>query len=198
MKKFVIVLARTFPKGHSRYGDTTNFRCSFIRGIGCKSCSYHGSCLRTDSYCNNVCEVGRCESSKIHTIRGNYELWERRFKEIEEGKACLSIREWSGTPYRSNQIEIGLLTSSDNVGIQKLLLRKSEWIDEDNEKHYCYWAEVDGKEVNLDELAKNDGFSDVGDYVTWFYPDIERQSPDKDGFKHLELVIIHFTGFRYE
>lgn len=166
MKTYVIMLTRTFPKGHRRGGEETHFRQAFA------------------------------EHSKIHTIRGNYELWKKRFKEIDEGNACLSIRVWEGKPYRSKQIEIAQLTASDNVAIQKLLLSSSEWVEKDG-KHFCYWAEVNGKEIDLGELAKNDGFSDIGDYLTWFSPDMERQRPDRDGWKHLELAIIHFTRFRY-
>ena len=130
---------------------------------------------------------------KIHTIRGNYALWEKRIGEVNRGEAYISLREWSGKPYRSQQREIAVLTT---VGIQRVIMSESEWEEKDG-KHFCYWAEVDGKEVNLDDLAKNDGFSDTGDYIMWFYPDIDRQNSDKDGWKHIELAIIHFTKFRY-
>lgn len=173
IKTFVIVLARTFPKGHSRYGDTTNFRCSFIKGIGCKSCAYHGSCFRSDSYCKSVCEVGKSEYSKIHTIRGNYELWESRFKEIEEGKACLSIREWTGTPYRSEQREIARLTKDDGIGLQKMIFDGR-------------FAHIDYKPIGIGNIANNDGLA-LNDWKEWF-KDCDTSKP---------LAVIYFTGFRY-
>ena len=51
------------------------------------------------SNCNNC---GRaCFLVKLHTIRANYPLWEKRIKDIQEGHAVLSVRQWSGKPYRS-------------------------------------------------------------------------------------------------
>lgn len=189
MKTFVITLAKTFPATHETAGKPTNFTASLNKAIMCERCRQ-----KPKGMCVGECFTGL---KKLHTIRGNYDLWEKRFKEINDGNACLSVREWAGVPYRSKQVEIVRLTSADGIGLQRLIISRSEWIEQDNEKHFCYWAVVDGKEVNLDDLAKNDGFSDTGDYVEWFSSDIDGQSPDKDGWKHIELAIIHFTKFRY-
>lgn len=51
--------------------------------------------------------------TKLHTIRANYEFWKNRFEQIEKGEACLSIRQWTGKPYRSKQVEIARLTRED-------------------------------------------------------------------------------------
>lgn len=40
---------------------------------------------------------------KLHTFRGDYAKWRKRFDKIERGEACLSIRAWAGVPYRSDQ-----------------------------------------------------------------------------------------------
>lgn len=116
---------------------------------------------------------------------------------FRNGEAVLSVRQWAGTPYRSKQVELARLTAEDGVGIQKAVVSRSEWEEDDHKTHYCYWATVEGKEIRIDDIAKNDGFPDSVDYVMWFDPDLEKQNPDKDDWKHLELAIIHFTPFRY-
>lgn len=188
MKTYVIILSNTFPKGHSMAGKETYFKEQVLNVLKC----YDGHTIE-----RNNDEPLFINGRKIHTIRGNYALWKKRIGEVNRGEACISLREWSGKPYRSQQREIAILTADNGVGLQRLIISRSEWTDKDNDKHFCYWSRINGKEINLDEIAKNDGFSDVGDYVTWFSPDVEKQSPDKDGWKHLELVIIHFTKFRY-
>lgn len=133
---------------------------------------------------------------KIHTIRKNFSRWEKIISRVQNGEAVLSIRQWEGKPYRSKQVEIGRLTTENGVGIQKVVFSRSEW-EEDNGQHFCYWAAVDGKKINIDDIAINDGFLDFRNYVSWFDSEIEKQNPDKEGWRHLELAVIHFTKFRY-
>lgn len=167
MKTYVVILSRTFPATHPRKGENTGFFYSL-----------------------------RNNSRKLHTIRSNYPLWKARFEKIEAGEACLSVRVWEGIAYRSKQVEIARLTAECGIGIQKIIFSRSDWED-DKGRHFCYWATVDGKEINIEDIATNDGLSDFRDFVEWFNPEIEKQNPDKDGWRHLELAIIHFTQFRY-
>ncbi|WP_233247057.1 hypothetical protein [Prevotella sp. oral taxon 376] len=90
MKTYVITLSRYFPANHSKAGMPTDFKEKFLKG------------------------------EKIHTIRLNYPLWEKRIEEVQGGKAVLSIRQWAGKPGHSKQIEIARLTAKDGAGIQKL------------------------------------------------------------------------------
>ena len=91
LKTYVITLSKTFPQGHPRAGQPTNFRESFERGL------------------------------KIHTIRCNYDLWAKRLDEVIAGRAVLSVRQWSGKPYGSKQEPpIRILTKEDGVGYQKI------------------------------------------------------------------------------
>lgn len=145
MKTYVITLSRHFLATHSKAGMPTGFKEKFLNG------------------------------EKKHTIRANYPLWEKRIKEVQEGKAVLSVRQWTGKPYRSKQVEIARLTAKDGVGIQKLeifdLMRP---------------AKVDGRLVDLTDLAHNDGLS-FSDWYHWFR-----------GYDLSEpMAIIHFTKFRY-
>jgi hypothetical protein len=66
MKTYVITVSRTFPKTHERAGQETYFVNKIFDG------------------------------SKIHTIRANYELWEKRINEVKEGSlVCQLITEFS-------------------------------------------------------------------------------------------------------
>ena len=146
MKTYVITLSKYFPLTHMRAGIETHFKEKIL-----------------------------C-SEKIHTIRGNYELWEKRIKEVQEGRAVLSIRQWTGKPYRSKQVEIAMLTAENGIGIQRL-----DIFD------FMRPAKVDSSQlVDLTDLANNDGLS-FSDWYYWFrLADVIKP-----------MVIIHFTKFRY-
>lgn len=152
MKTYVITLAKTFPAGHPRAGEATDFRKKFESG------------------------------KKIHTIRTNVSLWARRMNEVEAGKACLSIREWSGRPYNSKQVEIARLTKGDGVGLQ-VLSTKSRMYDGTLYANLIAHGCVDYI-VEASSIAMNDGLS-LDDWLAWFM-----------GCKD-SLAIIHFTPFRY-
>lgn len=188
MKTYVIILSSAFPTTHPRGGKATLFATAFRNGQSCRKCDENKPAL-----CIRDCFALR----KIHTLRADIPVWEKRIAQILTGEAILSIRQWTGKPYRSKQVELARLTAEDGVGIQRAVVSRSEWEEYDNKTHYCYWVTVEGKEIAIDDIAKNDGFTDPLDYVMWFDRDIEKQKPDKDGWKHLELAIIHFTPFRY-
>lgn len=147
IKTYVITLSKTYLKGHPRAGQPTNFKEKFLSG------------------------------EKIHTIRGNYPLWEKRIKEVQEGKAILSIREWIGVPYKEKQTIIKDLTCDDGVGIQLL----------DCDKDYAYFVVPPlNYSPPKETVAANDGLLE-DDFDSWF--DIENLTGQK--------AIIHFTTFRY-
>lgn len=142
MKTYVIMLSRVFPKGHIRAGEPTGFREKLLSG------------------------------EKIHTIRTNYDLWKQRIKEVENGEACISLRQWLDKPYRSKQIEIARLTKEHGVGVEAILLppigQLSRALD------------------SYPELDTHDGLDRI-DWLSWF-----EQAP-----RNQSLPIIHFTPFRY-
>ena len=39
-------------------------------------------------------------------------------KKINKGEACLSVRYWTGKPYRSSQKEVYNLTNTDGIGLE--------------------------------------------------------------------------------
>lgn len=117
---------------------------------------------------------------KIHTIRSNYELWKKRIDRVNEGKAVLELRFWTGKPYASKQQTFYALKQGE-VGIQKIQRKTSELIDN---RHYV----IDGTSkpyITTNTLAKNDGLGTF-DFMDWF-----------KGFGNEPKAIIHFTKFRY-
>jgi hypothetical protein len=102
-----------FPANHPKRGEKTGFEYKIKNGI------------------------------KIHTIRANYDFWKKRIDVINDGLAILSIRRWTGKPYRSKQEEI---VNLDKVGIQKL---------------------DTGQPLNSNLYAEGDGLS-VEDFRSWF------------------------------
>jgi len=149
MKTYVITVSEKFPKSHIRAGEYTLFPFQILT------------------------------KQKKHTIRANYELWEKRFEKINKGEAVLSVRRWAGKPYRSKQVEICLLSNTDKIGIQKLEFDKGQFNAMlVNGKQY--FAHTDNN------IAMNDGLS-LKDFEDWF-KGYDLSKP---------MAIIHLTGFRY-
>ena len=158
-KKYVITLSQVFPVTHCRKGEPTGFKDAFLQ---CQNDVFDG---------------------KRHTIRANYDLWKKRFEEIEAGKACLCIRQWSGKPYRSKQVEIARLTREDGIGLQELRI-----VNEKYKGRGIMLGYVDGEQKNdfFHTLSQNDGLS-FNDWLEWF-KGYDLSKP---------LAIIHFTSMRY-
>lgn len=113
---------------------------------------------------------------KIHTIRSNYNLWQKRFEKINKCEAVLELYYWSGKPYNSKCITICQLGKDDGIGIQKIMFPFPNL--------HCF--KIDEIEHQDMSLSKNDGLS-YDDFKAWF-----------KGYNLSEpLAIIHFTKFRY-
>lgn len=146
-KKVILTLCRVFPVTHSKAGELTGFESKLKSG------------------------------KKIHTIRYNAKgVWDKRYNDISLGKKYLSVREWTGRPYNSQQREFARYAS---IGLQHVTMTKVN--------DTCRVL-VDGKEIPVQEVAKNDGLT-VGEFMEWFFGE------NKESV--FEGVIIHFTNFRY-
>ena len=172
MKTYVLTLSQVFPATHPRKGENTMFLEKFFNGLG--------KPIQEPYYDPETL----CNPQKLHTIRANYPLWQKRFEQIERGEACLSIRQWSGKPYHSPQREIARLTKEDGIGLQKLVF------DPDSKSDKLYNPLIFSKglfrSVSWSLLANNDGLR-LKDWSDWFKGyDISKP-----------LAIIHFTKFRY-
>lgn len=159
LKTYILILSKTFPATHTRAGEETGFGPKMMAAI----------------------DGMPCFRKKLHTIRGNYELWQQRFNKIMVGEAVLSVREWVGKPYGKGSTvrEIVRLTREDGIGIQKLGIYEDEPFP-------LVYADKYTTPVAWRELAGNDGLS----YEDW-----------EEWFRHANLskpyAIIHFTNFRY-
>lgn len=167
MKTYVLTVSRTFPTYHKRKGENTGFIEKIKRG----QCSmYDNGCCHSD--CNLF-----GDDVKIHTIRLNYDFWSKRIREVQDGKAVLSLRYWSGKPYNSEQVEFLQLDKSSGVGCEKLSFNGKNILD-----HLVGWD----KETDIINISNNDGLS-LEDFKEWF-KNYDLSQP---------MAIIHFTNFRY-
>lgn len=144
-KTFVITVSKNFPAGHPRAGKPTGFKAKILEGY------------------------------KIHTIRTNLQYWTNIVNQVNNGDAVLSLREWSGLPYRSKQTEFLQL---ERLGIEKISL------------FTCGWVEIQGDQFTgeIETIANNDGLT-FEDFSGWFK--LKRNNTQNAG-------IIHFTDFLYE
>lgn len=179
-KTYVMMLSAVFPKTHNKAGMPTGFNVKFSLGQGCPDCDKPQDLSGVNiSDCNGC--VNACSLPKLHTIRSNYPLWEKRIKEIQEGHAVLSIRQWTGKPYRSKQVEIARLTADNGIGIQKLSFHN----DKDGVPSLKFF-DIDGKYIDREILANNDGLAE--EYWQEWFRDYDLSKP---------MAVIHFTKFRY-
>lgn len=153
-KKIVLMLSRVFPITHSRKGEPTDFAYKLKF------------------------------NEKIHTIRRNFDLWKVNAEKMERSKFYLSVRQWSGKPYKSRQTEIAQIYNA--IGVQSIEL----YYHADNN---TITAKIDGRnwlDADCSLIAKNDGLN-TKDFKEWFFG----VEPKED--KIFNGVIIHFTNFRY-
>ena len=183
MKTYVLTLSKTFPAKHPRKGEPTNFDAQVLNSVW----SAHNMSLRYMKF-----------GIKLHTIRENYALWSKRFEQIDEGKACLSIRYWIGKPYHSKQFEICKLTKEDGIGLQEAYIESVQYgsngmnlslmiVGGYNTPPFepLLW-QIQEPIVDGETIAKNDGLS-LQDWLPFFNGhDISKP-----------LAIIQFTKFRY-
>ena len=146
-KVAVLMLSTAFMKWHSKAGKPTEFKQKLLAG------------------------------TKLHTIRGNYEWWQGKAEQINAGEMVLSIRQWSGKPYRSQQVEVARLT--------ELHVQRFEAAYGSTDAKPRVW--VDGCEVaNVELVANNDGL-ELEDWQEWFFKHTN----------HFEGAVIQFTAFTY-
>ena len=153
MKKVIITVSKNFQKSHINAGKPTDFIMSIT---------------------NN---------SKIHTIRGNYKYWSKKFEAINQGLADLRIRTWSDKAYQSPQKEWFRFDRSDGIGLQQLIIKR----EQNTLQYYVVHGDIHII-VPIEILAENDGLS-LEDFQDWFKGYDENSGP---------LAIIHFTEFRYK
>ena len=175
--KAIVTLSKTFFPNHPKAGQETNFKQSVINGQVCERCSgKHSAVICIDLNCSDPSIV-----RKIHTCRSNYENWKKKIDRLKESGGVLSVRQWSGKPYRSPQETI-IDIPAEFVGVQKLTFDK----DRDGNTFWKYFTVDRNSAIELETLANNDGLS-LKDLKEWFSGE-DLNNP---------MAIIHFTKFRY-
>jgi len=178
MKTHILTLAKTFPAKHPRHGEPTYFKERLMRAL---FKYYYGIDVIEKNWIYPE-EQHKFLLPKPHTIRGNYDRMKKIVDEVNRGEAVLSLREWSGVPYRSPQEEIEIFTKDDGLGVQKLEWKEMYPFDG---KHYT--MVIDGKFFDdYAWLANNDGLA-LENWRAWF----------KGADLSEPMAIIQFTDFRY-
>lgn len=162
IKRYRLGVSRNFPTTHPRKGDPTQFEAKIQFAL----------------HNNKFWQ-------KLHTIRANYPLWEKRMKEVKAGRAVIELFYWEDKPYRSKQIVFAVLDKDSGCGVQELDMSifLSHSMGFVNFKELTFSG---AKEIDIKTLAKNDGLS-LEDFKAWFKK-YDLSQP---------MAIIHFTSFRY-
>lgn len=170
IKRYRLGVSRTFPSTHKRKGEKTWFVVKIISSLG-----MFNDKLRNATRAFRIIP-------KLHTIRSNYELWEKRIKKVQEGNAVIELFYWSGKPYNSKQIVFATLDKDSGCGVQELIFLNND-ITQANIQN----TELDEFECeDYKYIAQNDGLS-IQDFKDWF-KSYDLSKP---------MAIIHFTKFRY-
>lgn len=174
--KTVITLTKVFFKGHPKAGEETRFA--------------------------DLVKTG----GKIHTCRDNADYWMKKIDMLKATGGTLCIREWSDRPYRSPQNTI-VEIPAERVHVSKLFLfRYRAIVFDDTHTSYnvvtTYKARVNGKDVDIAKLARNDGFDNVDNFTAFLDPLFDKYKlRNKDMYGKMRyiirLAIIHFNEFNY-
>lgn len=116
-KTYVLIISELFPVSHPSAGQPTDFEKNILNG------------------------------TKLHTIRKNYHLWKERIDEVNRGEAVISLRKWTGMPYRSPQQKI--------LDFTKRQIRITR-VQKNDRKSWIY---LPHSPVSSAEIAANDGLS---------------------------------------
>ena len=162
IKRYRLGISRNFPTTHPRKGEPTQFEAKIQFAL----------------HNNKFWQ-------KLHTIRANYPLWEKRMKEVKAGRAVIELFYWEDKPYRSKQIVFAVLDKDSGCGVQELNMSifLSHSMGFVNFKELTFSG---AKEIDIKTLAKNDGLS--LDYFKAWFKKYDLSQP---------MAIIHFTSFRY-
>lgn len=107
---------------------------------------------------------------KVHTIRANENGY------YKEGD-IISVREWSGKPYRSKQV---MIRDAVRIGVVPIYFN--------DDSTYAFIGKIPVR-VLKSEIAENDGLA-LNDFMHWFFP----QNLTRKEFRG---SLIYLTDFRY-
>ena len=129
MKTFVLTFSKKFPSHHTRKGEATNFIDKLLT------------------------------KTKTTTIRGNEKRWRKIRREVNEGRAFLSLRYWSDKPYRSKQVEFARVYE---MATHRVFITNS---------HNGFEMSINGvcsDNCAINHIVKREGFDTEADFTDWF------------------------------
>ena len=125
------------------------------------------------------CGIGQVSTLPLRMVRNIDEAaaWQRKAQQINAGEMELSIRQWSGKPYNSQQVEVARLSH--------LEVQRFEAAYGSTDPQPRVW--IDGCEVaDVEQVAHNDGL-ELAEWQEWFFKHTN----------HFEGVVLQFTSFKY-
>jgi hypothetical protein len=147
----VLTVSRTFPKGHFREGELTFFVEKICRSVDL----IRGDVVHLiESFMYANCYP------KYHTIRAG-----QRWKIGDD----ISLRFWSGPPYRSKQVEF-LKLKVVNIWNIQIFQNETEWdfFINGTKRGSTAWKHNYHENI-IDTLASNDGLR-TSELLSWFKP----------------------------
>lgn len=171
INRYRLAISRTFPATHPKKGKQTWFTDKILLTL-----EKFKACTIFDYENDEKIIVWH----KIHTIRSNYPLWEKRMAEVQAGRAVIELFYWSGKPYNSPQVVFATLDKDSGCGVQRISMASDL---------FCASIATSYSEnlvIGLEVINSGDGLS-LEDFKAWF----------KGYDLHKPLAIIHFTSFRY-
>ena len=131
-----------------------------------------------------------------HTIRSNCNFWCDKITQLQEEGGILSLRCWEDIPYKSSQIVIKDIPAK-SVDIQFIKITRK-----DSENTYYYSAQIDSKNIDIKDIAQNEGMSKEG-FIRWldsfFLLEESRRIRKKQSYQSISIpfAVIQFSDFRY-
>jgi len=176
IKTHVLWVSPRFPHDHPRAGEATYFVDKIAIALSLALINENA-----DNFSAKL-HTCRADSKNSKNKKGAYEEWKRKIDEVNAGKAILSLRMWSGSPYNSKHdgsqpVEIAQFNKDSGIGVQKL---------EFTEGCICSFCSIDGRETKIVNVAINDGLS-WSSFKAWFRK-ADLSKP---------IAIIQLTKFRY-
>ena len=129
---------------------------------------------------------------KIHTCRDNAGYWTKKIETLKTQGGTLSVREWQDKPYRSPQVVVAGFPATE-VGVSELVLTRTTPHNLPHSKYTEYQAKIGDRCIDINELYKNDGFTDPADFLAFIDPLFDKYNSDT-----ITLAIIHFNNYRYQ
>lgn len=132
MKTYVITFSKNFPSYHTKKGFQTNFIDKIL------------------------------DKEKTTTIRTNFKRWNNIRRDVNNGSAILSLRYWSGKPYRSKQVEFALCSKLNTERV--FITNDHNGFEMSINGNYC-------TEKQISDIGKSEGLSIDHDFIDWFNTD---------------------------